>query len=170
MKETVQDFLDAAQSLGGAPAGALPTGGLFDVPDADFPFDVWISDGRLVQIELDLVAIAEAAGEEVPEEVDEFVVRVAVEEFTDDVEAPSDFAEIDLQQLFEAFFGASLGGMDSAGAPPVPGGNREVVVPELGLACSDIQMLSPEEIEQFLSASGVPGALKQVRQACPELF
>lgn len=174
LRDTVEDLYNSLQEFVEAPAGTLPTDTLSDVPDVDVPVDVWVSDGRLVQVELDFVAIAEAAGEDVPEEVDEFVVRVAVEEFTEDVEAPSDFAEIDLQQLFEAFFGASLGGMDSAGgaagAPPVPGGDREVVLPELGLACSDIQMLSPEEIEQFLSASGVPGALKKVRQGCPELF
>lgn len=174
LRDTVEDLYNSLQEFVEAPAGTLPTDTLSDVPDVDVPVDVWVSDGRLVQVELDLVAIAEAAGEEPPEDVDEFVVRVGVDEFTEDVEAPSDFAEIDLQQLFEAFFGASLGGMDSAGgsagSPPVPGGNREVVVPELGLACSDIQMLSPEEIEQFLSASGVPGALKQVRRACPELF
>lgn len=170
LRDTLQGLLNAVSSIANAPAGSLPTEGLSEVPDADIPVDVWVSDGRLVQVELDLVAIAEAAGEEPPEEGD-FALRFGVEEFTDDVEAPSDFAAIDVQQLMEAFFGG-LTGMDSAGgsAIPAPGGEREVVVPELGLACTDLQTLSPEEIEQFLSASGVPGALKKVRQGCPELF
>lgn len=172
LRDTLQELLNALTSIANAPAGSLPTDSLSDVPDADIPIDVWVSDRRLVQVELDLVAIAEAAGEEPPADVDEFALRFSVDEFTEDVEAPSDFAEIDVQQLVESFFGAAIG-MESAQSKAVveaPGGDREVVVPELGLACSDLQTLSPQDIESFLSASGVPGALKKVRQGCPELF
>lgn len=171
LRDTLQELINTLQSIANAPAGTFPTDALTDVPDADIPIDAWVSDGRLVQIELDLIAIAEAVGEEPPEDVDEFALRFTIDEFTDDVEAPSDFTEIDVQQLLQTFLGGALGGgTGMGGTPPIPGGDREVIVPELGLACSDLQTLSPQEIEQFLSASGVPGALKKVRQGCPELF
>lgn len=170
LRETVQDFLEAAQSLGGAPAGAFPTEGLSEIPDEEIPIDVWVSDGRLVQVELDAVAISEAVGEEPPK--GELAFRLTIDEFTDEVAPPDDFAEIDVQQLIETFMGGAMTSESAAGSAGIPaqGGNREVVVPELGLACSDLEMLGPEEIESFLSASGVPGALKKVRQGCPELF
>lgn len=171
LRDTLQDLAGSLQSIANAPP--LPTEDLSEVPDAEIPIDVWVSDGRLVQLEFDVVEIATAAGDPPPEDIDEFAFRVTVDEFTDDVEAPADFAEIDVQQLIESFFGASMGmvtesseGVDLEAA----GGDREVVLPELGLACSDIQMLSPAEIKSFLNASGVPGALNTVRQACPELF
>ncbi|MDQ4124517.1 MAG: hypothetical protein M3134_02810 [Actinomycetota bacterium] len=171
LRETLEELASSLQTIANAPP--LPTEDLAEVPDADIPIDVWVSDGRLVQLEFDVVAIATAAGDPPPDNIDEFAIRVTVDEFTDDVEPPSEFAEIDVQQLIESFFGASMGmvGESSAGTSAVaPGGNREVVVPELGLACSDLQMLSPQEIEAFLSSSGVPGALKKVKQGCPELF
>ena len=172
LRDTAEDLVEALQTLGGAPAGTFPTDGLSDIPDTDIPIDVWISDGRLVQVEFDIVAIATAAGDPPPEGVDDFAIRMTIDEFTDDVAPPDDFVEIDVQQLLETFFGAALGTGEAIEEAPVtvPGGNREVVVPELGLACSDLGMLSPDEIESFLSASGVPGALKKVRQGCPELF
>lgn len=170
LRETVQDLFEALQGLGGVPPGTLPAEDLGEIPDAEIPIDVWVSDGRLVQVELDVVEIATAAGDPPPEGVDEFAFRFTIDEFTDDVAAPDDFTPIDVEQLLQSFFGAALGGADSGGTPAVPGGNREVVVPELGLACSDLETLTGDQIEQFLSSSGVEGALETVRQECPELF
>lgn len=171
LRDTLEELANSLQTIANTPP--IPTEELADVPDAEIPIDVWVSDGRLVQLEFDVVAIATAAGDPPPDGVDEFAFRVTVDEFTDDVEPPSDFAEIDVQQLIESFFGASMGMVQESTEGSVTleaGGGREVVVPELGLACSDIQMLSPEEIESFLSASGIPGAVKKVKQGCPELF
>lgn len=173
LKETAEEAFDALQDLSGAPAGALPPlEGLDEVPDdATMPLDVWIDDGAVVQAEIDFVRFAEELGEDVPEGIDEVAMRFTIEEFTDDVEAPSDFTEIDLQEILQGFFGAMPATPGNAGGAglEIPG-DREVVVPELGLACSDLQTLSPQEIETFLGASGMPGALKKVRKACPELF
>lgn len=171
LRETLQDLVQTLQSVGGPAAGALPTDDLAEVPDAEVPVDVWVSDGRLVQVEMDFVAIAEAAGEEPPEDVDELALRATLDEFTEDVEAPDDFVEIDVEQILETFFGGAFGGIDSSDSMELgASGGREVVVPELGVACSDLEMLSPGEVESFLEASGTPGALKAVKQNCPELF
>jgi hypothetical protein len=175
LKETVQELLEVLEGLGGAPAGSIPTDQLDEIPEGDVPIDAWISDGRLVQIELDAVEIAKTFGGEPPEGIDRLAFRVAIDEFTGEVEAPEDFVEIDVQEILQGIFGAALGGAggsESIGADvevEVPG-NREVILPELGLACSDLQMLSGAEIETFLEASGVPGALKKVKKGCPELF
>lgn len=170
LKETTSDLFEALQGLGGAPAGALPTGALDEIPDGEIPIDVWVSDGRLVQIEADAIAISEALGEEPPEGVDEFAFRVALEEFTDEVEAPDDFESIDVEQIMQSIFGTGLGG-DLGGADAGgETGEREVVVPELGLACSDLTGVPPDQIKTFLEASGQPDAFETIKRACPELF
>lgn len=173
LAETGEEIVDALQTFAGPSAGALPADSLEGIPDADVPVDVWISDGRLVQIELDFIAIAEELGEPPPDGVDELGLRMTLDEFTGGVEAPEDFVEIDLQQILQGFLGAVPGSMETdfgESTIEVPAGDRKVVVPELGLACSDLEGLPPAQIEAFLEASGQPGAMKKVRSACPDLF
>lgn len=172
LKQTAGELFEALGSLGGAPPGALPMDALNELPTADIPLDVWISDGRLVQLEIDVLAIGEALGEEPEEGVDDFAFRLTIDEFTDEVEAPEDFVPIDLQQILQGVFGAGLGGAAAGGSAisPPDSGDREVVVPELGLACSDLAGVPPDQIKAFLEASGQPGAFKTVKRACPELF
>ncbi len=112
LKETARELLDTLQSFGGA-AGALPDTGLEEVPDGEIPIDVWISDGRLVQLELDFVAIARELGEEPPEDVDEFALLMTIDEFTDGVEPPDDFVAIDLQEILQGFFGTMVPEVES---------------------------------------------------------
>lgn len=176
LRETLGDVFEAVETLGGVPAGSVPSDALNDVPDGEIPLDVWVSDGRLVQLEADVLAIGEALGEEPPEDVGEFAFRITLDEFTGEIEAPDDFEAIDLQEIMQSIFGAGLGaagagGLDAgAGGLDTGGGGREVVVPELGLACSDLAGVPPDQIKTFLEASGQPGAYKKVKQACPELF
>lgn len=168
LKETATELFDALESLSGAPAGAFPEESLAEVPDADIPIDVWVSDGRLVQIEADIIAIMEAVGEEDEDAPDEFAIRLAIDEFTDEVEAPDDFTPIDLGQILQGIMGGGMTGSESAGAGAA--GGREVVVPELGLACSDLTGVPPDQIKTFLEASGEGDAYDKVKAACPELF
>lgn len=177
LKEFARETFDALQEMSGLPPAALPPmEDLDQIPDdTQLPFDVWIDDGAVVQLELDFLELAEdLAGEPAPEGIEEMVMRFTFEEFTDEVEAPSDFVEVDLQEVIQGIFGAiPATGEASAGGSAieeVPAGKPKVVLPELGVACSDLQMLSPEEIETFLGASGMPGAIKKVKKACPELF
>lgn len=173
LKEFVTETFDVLLGASGLPAGALPMEDLEQIPeDAVMPIDVWIADGAVAQVELDFVRFAEEFGEDVPEGIEQVAMRFTFEEFTDEVEAPSDFVEIDLQEILQGFLGAMPGteGLDTGSAIEAPSGEREVVLPELGLACEDLQTLSPDEIETFLGASGMPGAVKKIRQACPELF
>lgn len=171
LKETVEEAFAAVQELGGTPAGALPPlEGLDEIPaGAEMPVDVWISDGALVQVEVDFVKFAAELGEEPPEGVEDVAMRMTIEEFTDDVEAPADYTAIDLQEILGGILGAGGTMIPTEESIEIPA-EREVVLPELGLACSDLQTLSPEEIQTFLDASGAPGAMQKIRKACPELF
>ena len=169
VKETAEEFLDAIEGLGTLPPGTVPTEGLEDLPEADIPIDVWIADGQLVQVELDFVAIGRALGEEPTEGIDELGLRLEIAEFDDPVEAPADFVPIDLQEIMQGIFGAVGGGASAGGSPPLST-DRKVVLPELGLACEDLQTLSPDEIKAFLDASLQPKAFAIVRKKCPELF
>lgn len=169
LKDTTTDLFDALESLGGAPAGTLPDEALGEIPDADIPLDVWVSDGQLVQIEADVIAIGEAVGEEPDADApDEFAFRVTIEEFTDEIEAPDDFTPIDVGKIMQGLMGGMMGS-ESAGTGAI-GSDREVVVPELGLACSDLAGVPPDQIKAFLDASGEGDAFKKVKAACPELF
>lgn len=174
LKEFARETFDVLQEASGLPAEALPQDDLDQIPDDTvMPVDVWIDDGAVVQLEVDFVRFAQEFGEEVPEGIEQLAMRFTFEEFTDEVEAPSDFVEVDLQEILQGIFGAGLTGGEDSSAGTIeeaPAGDREVVLPELGLACSDLQTLSPDEIETFLGASGMPGAIKKIRQACPELF
>ncbi|HEX2058824.1 MAG TPA: hypothetical protein VHI71_10710 [Actinomycetota bacterium] len=105
LRETLSESLDALQGLSGAPAGAIPGDALQEVPDASIPVDAWISDGQLVQVEFDFVKIAEALDEPQPEGVEDLAIRATLDEFTEDVEAPSDFTAINLQEILQSFFG-----------------------------------------------------------------
>ncbi|MDQ3982198.1 MAG: hypothetical protein M3271_05900 [Actinomycetota bacterium] len=165
VRETVQDLVGALQGIGGLPTGALPTEGLQDVPEGDIPIDVWIDDGRLVQLELDFVAIARELGEKPPDGVDRLGLRMTIDEFTDEIEAPADFEAIDLEEILQGVFGG-FAGQTEIPAPP----GRDVVIPGLGLACSDLQTLGPDEIRTFVEASGQPEAFATIRRECPELF
>ena len=100
---------------------------------------------------------------------DEFAFRVTFDEFTDEIEAPDDFTPIDLGEILKGFMGGAMGS-GAVGAPPDLGGGGEVVVPELGLRCSDLAGVPPDQIKTFLEASGEGGAFKKIKAACPELF
>lgn len=169
LKQTAGEFLEALQTLGGAPAGTVPLDALNELPTVDVPIAVWISDGRLVQVEIDAIAIGEALGEEPEEDIDRLAFRLAIDEFTDEVEAPDDFVAIDLQQILQGVFGAGLGATTPE-APALGGEDREIVVPDIGLACEDLQGVPPAQIKTFLEASGQGGAFETIKQECPELF
>jgi hypothetical protein len=168
-RDTVQDLFDALQSLGGVPLDAFPTDDLQDIPDGDIPIDVWIDDDRLVQLELDLVRIAREFGDEPPEGVEQIALRMTIDEFTDDIEPPDDFVSIDLQEILGGLFGAMPATPEVSepeAVPLEPGG----VLEDLGIACSDLQGVPPDQIKAFLDASLQPDAFATVKRECPELF
>jgi hypothetical protein len=168
LRQTAEELADAFGGLGGL--AGVPQEGLQEVPEGDADIDVWVSDGRLVQVELDFVALAEQLDGDVPEGVDRMALRVEIDEFTDAVEAPDDYVAIDIGDILGSIFGGSGGLESSESAGGAATGGREVVVPELGLACSDLESVPPAQIKAYLEASGQPDAFQTVKKECPELF
>jgi hypothetical protein len=76
-----------------------------EVPDESATVDVWLDNGRVVQIQLDFLQFAEMGDEPVPEGVDEFALQLDIDEGEVDVEAPDEAHEVTVQELTELFFG-----------------------------------------------------------------
>lgn len=105
LRDVVSDLRDATQGLAqGVPTDqALPAAE--EVPDEDVRLDVWVSDGRLTQIEFDFLQLEDVADEEIPSEVTRLALRVELEEFSGQVEVPADAVPVDLQKLLQGAFG-----------------------------------------------------------------
>ncbi|HEY7874914.1 MAG TPA: hypothetical protein VIG64_07300 [Actinomycetota bacterium] len=114
-KALIDNFKELAEGLGQAvPTTDLPADS--EIPEGEMTVDFWVSDGELTQVELDFVQLAVASGEEVPEGLDTFGLRVAIEGFDGGVEVPSDANEVDLTQLIQSFAGGLGGSTGGTGA------------------------------------------------------
>lgn len=75
-----------------------------DLDDMVLPLDVWIADGVIARIGVDMVAFAEAnpdkVEDEVPAGVDRLGLLVDLERFDGGVDAPEDAVPVDLFELF----------------------------------------------------------------------
>jgi hypothetical protein len=157
LRSTYEEFSELAGRLGGLPPGAgLPPAS--EVPDKNVTVDVWIEDEQITQVELDFVTLAREfeEGSGIPEGVDRLALRLGIEEFTDDVQAPEESAEINLQQLMQTF----LGGMGATATPP--GGGTDGEVPA-GL-CEELEKQlegQPQEVKDQIVA--------QFGADCPDL-
>jgi hypothetical protein len=134
-----------------------------EIPEGDLELDAWISDGQIVQFELDFVKAAEEFGDPAPEGVERLALRLEIDEFTDEIAAPEGATLIDPQQIFQGIFGG-LGGL---GAPAAPSGGT---IPELGISCSDLEGLTEADVRAFLEGAGRKDLIDATKQACPELF
>jgi hypothetical protein len=94
------------QPLGGA-TGRIPP--LTMIPDEAVELDVWISEGRLSRIELDLLHHADRFEAEVPEGVNRLTVRLDLQEFSGSVAEPPTATTVPIRRFFGFFFGALRG-------------------------------------------------------------
>ena len=153
------------ESAGGQlPPGTLPPAE--EVPDENLSIDFWISDGRLAQIEFDILQVGRLVDEEPPADVEQLGVRVAISEDAEEIEAPSDVVTV-TQQEIEALIGSLIfgGGGDFGGGGELPGdgapGGGEAPPPG-GVDCSIYEDLPPETFE------GLPQeTIDQLEQICP---
>jgi hypothetical protein len=124
-KDVYDNFLELAEGLGqGAPMADLPPES--EIPEGQLTVDFWVSDGRLTQVEVDFLQLAQLGEEEIPEGVESLGLRVTLEEFDGGVEAPSDATEVDLAQLIQTFSGGGLGGATGGTGGTAPGGGAEM--------------------------------------------
>lgn len=149
IKDFYSKFVEALGSLSGIAAGQLsqlpPES---EVPDQDISFDAWVADGRVVQVEFNLVQFREIPEADFPEGVDTLGILLELEEFGGDIEAPSDAVPIDINALMQGFMGG-MGGM--TGEEP-PGTGTELPAD----FCEQLAD-APEEVQS------------QFSQECPEL-
>jgi hypothetical protein len=140
---------EAMTSLGGAFAGAgLPVA--TDIPDQSIEFDLWIEDNFVRQMEFDLLQLAKFADDaEIPEGVENAALRITMEEFDGDIEAPDEAVKVDTNQLMQMMTGVAGGmGGGGMGSPTAPGSTD---------ICEQLKGAPPEVLEQFATE-------------CPELL
>lgn len=145
VRELYTSFMDAIQKVSaGVPLGPLPDAS--EIPEGDLRLDVWVADDRVEQVVLDIIQIGETfSGESAPEGVDEFAVRMDVNEFDETIEAPEDATMLDPSQLMQMLLGGMGGGGSSGGTPA---GGEDL--------CAQLEGAPAEVIEQFA-------------EECPEL-
>jgi hypothetical protein len=104
LRATLTQFLSLLGDVGSLPANALPDAS--QVPDGDIQLDAWVDNGKLIQLELDLIKLGElTTREEVPKGVNEVALRLGIDESSDEITAPVGAIVIDVQQILEGLFG-----------------------------------------------------------------
>ena len=165
LQPLLQDLQAQSGAMSGAPGTELPPAS--EIPEGDATIDFWIDDGNLTQIEVDFIELARefAPDEEaadIPEDIEEFGIRLGLEEFDGEVEVPDDASEVSFQELMTGFMGAGAGlgmtGEDSAGT----GSTGEVEEPSIpAFDCEQLKDAPPEVLEQLKA---------QFEEQCPEVF
>lgn len=165
-KSIYQRFMDLAGQLGtGLPPGSVPPES--EIPQGDLELDVWVSDGRVAQIELDLVRLSEATDGDIPEGVEELAIRMAFTEEAEEITPPEDAVTVTGEQIMGLIFGGAFGGDELPGgdlpteAPDAPGDGGD----DIGggdVDCSVYEGLPPETFDGL-----PPEVLEQLEQICP---
>jgi hypothetical protein len=105
---TLRPVLEQQFASAGALAGEqLPA--LDEAPDAPLEVEVWLEDGEVKSVELDLTQFNDSPGRA--------VMKIDVEE-TDPISAPDGASEIDINALVQAMMGGGLGGASPYGTEP----------------------------------------------------
>jgi hypothetical protein len=87
------------------------------VPDEDVRLDLWVDDGRLTQVEFDLLQLRAAGHAEIPQGVERLALRVEVSDFSGDVEAPAGAVPVDLSEIVGGMLGAASQAGGAAASP-----------------------------------------------------
>ena len=157
LQALAERFSQIASELG----AGTPTD-VSDVPEGNLTFDVWVADGRVAQIEADVLRLAEEFGEEAPEGVEQFAIRLAFGYEIEEIAAPEDAVTVTAAEISGLFFGGAFGGgTETDTASPEPG--TEATPPGgVEFDCSQYENLPPETFE------GLPQeTLDQLEQICP---
>ena len=160
LRSLFQTFTEFAGELGAPlPPGSLPPES--EIPEGDFSMDVWINDGRIVQMELDAVELAQEFEGEVPEGLEEFAIRLTLSDEAEEVTPPEDVVTVTGEELFGLIFGGiggDLGGGETGGGESPEG--DDLTGDELD--CSVYEGLPPETFDGL-----PPETLQQLETLCP---
>lgn len=139
LRDLYEQLMPTIQGLAGAaPVGTLPPAS--EIPEGNLELDVWVQDDRVSQVVFDFVRIAQTfGGEDIPEGVESFGIKLELDEFGEDIEVPDDAVEVDGAQLMQTFMGGLMQGMSGTGAP----------APSSSFDCSQLEGAPQEVIDQF---------------------
>ena len=157
LRDLVQRFVELASELG----TAVPPPSEGDIPEGDVTVDFWVSDDRISQLEVDIVQNAQEFGGEVPEGVEEMVVRLAFSYESEEITAPEGAVTVTAEEIMGLIFGGLGGG-------GLPGGDLPTEEPADDLGggggdiCSVYEELPPETFEGL-----PPSEIQQIEQLCP---
>ncbi|MDQ4145248.1 MAG: hypothetical protein M3198_16210 [Actinomycetota bacterium] len=144
---------------GGLPPQPSPE---FVPEEGDLVLDVWLSEGDLAQVEVDLVRFNEEVQGDMPPGVEELAVRMGFSDEAEPVDPPADAVTVTGDEIMSLIFGGAFGGGGFPGdapteAPDTSGGGEDV-------DCSIYEGLPPESFEGL-----PPDLLEELEKICPEV-
>ena len=110
LRDVVRHMQDAARGVGGGLPAAPPLPDPEEVPKENISIDLWVDDERLSQIEFDFLQLSEVGDADIPVGVERLALRLALEEFSGEVEVPPDAVAVDVQQLMQGMLGLDPAG------------------------------------------------------------
>lgn len=102
LRDTLRGVIEIVRDLEQLPGQFLPDPST--APDGPVELDVWITDGRVSQVEVDFLQFARLAEDLVPEGVNRLALRLGIEPFDGAIETPPDAVALDLGRLMRAVF------------------------------------------------------------------
>jgi hypothetical protein len=149
-----QLVLNAGKGL--PPGAAMPSP--TTIPDKPITVDVWVRDGKLTQIELDLKRLMALGENPVPAGVHQLAIRIAISDFTGSIEAPSGAVAVNLTALANRYLAAiTQGGSASSGGSSA--------MPEV--TCSTLKTMSPQDLKRLMDHNRAMQKLLQ--KECPNV-
>jgi hypothetical protein len=145
IRDMYASLAEIAGSLGTAAGAGMPPADT--IPDETVDIDLWIEDDYVRQMEFDFRQLSKFEDADMPEGVEQAALRITMEEFDGEVEAPEDATKVDMEQLMQLMFAGTTGGagMGSGEGTPSPSD-----------ICEQLAGAPPEVVEQFA-------------EECPEL-
>jgi hypothetical protein len=150
-----QLVLNAGKGL--PPGAAMPSP--TTIPDKPITVDVWVRDGKLTQIELDLKRLMALGDKPVPAGVHQLAIRVAISDFTGSIEAPSGAVRVNLTALANKYLAAILPTSGSASS------GSSNAMPEA--TCSTLKSMSPQDLKRLIDHDRAMQKLLQ--KECPKV-
>ena len=125
LRDVYQNILDVAKQLNPSAASSFDQVDPSQVPDQDVKVDFWVNDGNLTQISFDFLQLASLGDTKIPDGVDNFGLKLEIDDFSGGIEVPSGATEVDVNQLLQTFMGALSGSTGSAGSSGSSGSSTD---------------------------------------------
>jgi hypothetical protein len=146
------------------PPSAMPTP--TSIPNKPITVDVWVKDGKVTQIQLDLKRLLALGDKPVPTGVHELAIRVAISDFTGTIEAPAGAVPVDLTALARNYMGEITRGVSASSL----GGSNSTLVQSnqpTAMTCSTLKSMSPQDRNRLIDHNRA--MQKVLQKECPKV-